>query len=86
MLMGWYAERGMLYLDIREFEKRRPTSIAPRNSRGISYHYYKRRAVAHFQLKNYDQALASIAKAVELTPGDFSNRNLAQPRCRGGMS
>ena len=28
---------------------------------------------AHFQLKNYDKALASIAKAVELTPGDFSN-------------
>ena len=34
---------------------------------------YKRRAVAHFHLKNYDKALADIAKAVELSPGDGSN-------------
>ncbi len=40
--------------------------------RGGWYHY-KRKAEAHFQLQHYDKALESIAKAVALNPGDFSN-------------
>ena len=35
--------------------------------------------MAHFQLQHYDKALESIAKAVELTPGDFSNLTWLDP-------
>jgi tetratricopeptide (TPR) repeat protein len=39
----------------------------------MSWHIYKRRGLAHFYLKHYEQALADIAKAVELRPIDVSN-------------
>ncbi|MEX2140636.1 MAG: tetratricopeptide repeat protein [Pirellulales bacterium] len=48
------------------------------------YINYKRRAVAHFHLKNYEQALADVTKAFELRPDDSSTltwvgeRNIAQ--------
>jgi transposase-like protein len=31
---------------------------------------FKRRAAAHFRLGNYPAALADVARAVELNPGD----------------
>jgi tetratricopeptide (TPR) repeat protein len=37
------------------------------------WYFYKRRGLAHFYLKHYEQALADIAKAVELNPEDSSN-------------
>jgi tetratricopeptide (TPR) repeat protein len=40
---------------------------------GSGWHVNKRRGVAHFRLGHYDQALADIAKAVELKPDDVSN-------------
>jgi serine/threonine protein kinase/tetratricopeptide (TPR) repeat protein len=36
----------------------------------LAWWQYKLRGAAHFQLKHYDKALADIAKAVELDPGD----------------
>ena len=66
-------------------KKRRPTSIAPRNSRPMSWHFYKRRAVAHFQLQHYDKALESIAKAVELTAGRCQQPDLDSARGGGNM-
>ena len=68
-----------LYLDIREFEKAAADLDRAAELAGTSYHYYKRRAVAHFQLQHYDKALESIAKAVDLTPGDFSNLTWLDP-------
>jgi tetratricopeptide (TPR) repeat protein len=38
----------------------------------LSFHY-KRRGLAHFYLQHYEQALADIAKAVELRPDDLSS-------------
>ena len=58
---------------IASLRKQQRTSIGPRNSAPISWHHYKRRALAHFRLKHYDKVLESIAKAVELNPGDGSN-------------
>jgi serine/threonine protein kinase/Flp pilus assembly protein TadD len=43
------------------------------STRGVGWYLYKRRALAHFHLGHYEQALADIAKAVELQPDDTSN-------------
>ncbi len=40
---------------------------------------YKRKGAAHFQLMQYDKALESIAKAVELNPNDSSNLTWIPP-------
>lgn len=42
-------------------------------SRSLASYLYKRRAEAHFHLGQYEQALADVARAVEMSPGDFSN-------------
>jgi tetratricopeptide (TPR) repeat protein len=39
----------------------------------FSWWIYKRRGLVHFRLQHYQQALADIAKAVELKPDDVSN-------------
>jgi tetratricopeptide (TPR) repeat protein len=42
-------------------------------SAGLGWHINKHRGAAHFHLGHYEQALADIAKAVELKPDDVSN-------------
>ncbi len=54
-------------------KRRQRTTIGLRNCPALDWHCYKRRAVVHFELQHYDKALESIAKAVELNPGDASN-------------
>jgi tetratricopeptide (TPR) repeat protein len=67
------ADRAALYVQLREFDK----AVADYDQMGElgrgGWYHYKRKAEAHFRLKHYDQALESIAKAVELNPGDGSN-------------
>ena len=41
--------------------------------------YYKARALVHFQLQNYDRALADIGKAIELIPTDYSTLTWIPP-------
>ncbi len=68
-----YLERGDMYTArqmyasaLADYDK--GIELAPFRS-----HIYKRRAKAHFYLKNYEKALADIAKAVELLPSNGSN-------------
>ena len=61
-----YAEKGDYEKALAEFD--RAGELVPANS-----YLYKRKAVAEFHLKQYDKALASIAKAVELNPDDPSS-------------
>jgi tetratricopeptide (TPR) repeat protein len=46
-------------------------ALAPFHSR--AWIGYRRRAVAHFHLGHYQEALADVARAVEMKPDDFSN-------------
>jgi tetratricopeptide (TPR) repeat protein len=70
---GARAARADLYVRKGEFDK----AVADYDQMGElgrgDWWHYKRKAEAHFQLKHYDKALESIAKAVELNPGDGSN-------------
>ena len=68
-----YAERAGMYASKGELGKAAADYDRAASLGSMSWHYYKRRAAVHFQLKHYDKALESIAKAVELEPGDFSN-------------
>ena len=74
-----YAERGNFYLDRHEFKQAAADYDRAAKRPPIGWHYYKRRAVAHFQLQHYDKALESIAKAVELKPDDTSNLSWIPP-------
>jgi tetratricopeptide (TPR) repeat protein len=44
-----------------------------------SWHILKRRGWLYFELGRYDEALADIAKAIELNPGDLSNLRWIAP-------
>jgi serine/threonine protein kinase/regulator of sirC expression with transglutaminase-like and TPR domain len=50
---------------------------------GVAWHINKRRGAAHFRLGHYEQALADIAKAVELKPNDISNLYWIPPAAVG---
>lgn len=68
-----YLERGDMYTARQMY-----ASALADYDKGIELvpfrsHIYKRRAKAHFYLKNYEKALADIAKAVELLPSNGSN-------------
>jgi tetratricopeptide (TPR) repeat protein len=70
----WYVQRGGLYLlGTCEFEKAAADLDRAAELPNMNSYAYKRRGVAHFKLQHYDQTLESIAKAVELNPGDGSN-------------
>ncbi|MHB8971323.1 MAG: tetratricopeptide repeat protein [Pirellulaceae bacterium] len=63
---GLYTARQMYASALADYDK----SIELGPFRSFTY---KCRAKAHFRLKDYDKALADIAKAVELLPEDISN-------------
>ena len=66
--------RASLYASKGEFDKAAADLDRAAELPGVEWlRTTRRRAVAHFQLQHYDKALESIAKAVELKPGDFSN-------------
>jgi serine/threonine protein kinase/Tfp pilus assembly protein PilF len=72
LLAGILRERGGIYAS----QKKYAAAISD-FSRAIElqnqWYIYKWRGLAHFRLQHYEQALADIAKAVELLPDDVSN-------------
>ena len=77
---GAYFLRGELYLDrFQEYEKALADFDKSLQLDPTQGHRYKRRALTHFKLGQYDSALADIATAVELTPGDTSNLTWISP-------
>ncbi len=67
------TDRAGEYLKRREFEKAAADYDRAAALGTMSWHHYKRLAVARFELGHYDTALESIAKAVELNPDDGTN-------------
>jgi serine/threonine protein kinase/Tfp pilus assembly protein PilF len=67
-----YQDRGDMYLDHKNYA----AALSEFNSvieLHPAQHLYKRRGFAHFHLQHYEQALADIAKAVELPPYGMVN-------------
>jgi serine/threonine protein kinase/Tfp pilus assembly protein PilF len=74
MVMDVHCRRGKIFLA----QKKNYAAAVSDFDRAIEfmpdlYHFYKRRGAAHFYLNHYEQALADIARGVELRPDDLSN-------------
>jgi tetratricopeptide (TPR) repeat protein len=74
-----HYQRGEIYLAMQDYGKAladfsKSIELAPEQ-----YHFYKRRAITHFQMGSYDDALADLDKAVELNPEDLSSLTWIPP-------
>jgi tetratricopeptide (TPR) repeat protein len=77
-----YARRAYIYLRQKKYE----AALADYNnhfdtaaSSSFTPWSYQQRALVHFHLGHYEQALADIARAIEIKPDDFSNVTWISP-------
>jgi tetratricopeptide (TPR) repeat protein len=72
-LASLYVQRGNIYLRQKEYEAAvadYDSSLKVYASHLLVFWPYKERALAHFRLGHYEQALADVARAIEIRPDD----------------